>query len=320
MADEVRFEERGPAGEVRGGCEELLAADNGRPRDTGVGDGGQPQAAASGQPSPTEGDDVRPPLNATEEQLVLRAEGLSYTYPHRANPVFRNMGLAVRRGEMLAILGNNGAGKSTVLDLVTGLVKLDMGDIFVDGRDMRTLKRCEIAQHVAYVAQRQSVPRLRVYDEVLLGRKPYIEWTVSDFDRQLVADTISRLGLEELSDRYCDELSGGERQKVFVARALVQQPDVLVLDEPTSALDPKNQVEVMGIVSEATQREQIATVLVLHDLNLALRFCNRFILLRDGEVLAQGGHEVITEESLGRTYGTAFRLIEADGLKVAVVR
>lgn len=222
-------------------------------------------------------------------RVPLEGKSITYSYPHTDKPVFSSMDVAAPAGEMLAILGNNGAGKSTLLDLLAGMTRPNEGLVEVGGVDIGTLNRRQVAQRIAYVAQQQTVPHLSVYDEVLLGRKPHISWNVTERDRQIVAESIAQLGLAGFARRYCDELSGGERQKVFIARALAQEPEVLILDEPTSALDPKNQLEVLRIVRDVTHRNNLATVLVLHDINLALRFCDRFMLVRDGAVVAQGG-------------------------------
>ena len=168
------------------------------------------------------------------------------------------------------------------------------------------------------MAQQQRIPHLSVYDQVLLGRRPHVGWTLSDRDRAAVAETIDRLGLEPFSARFLDELSGGERQKVYIARALAQEPEVLLLDEPTSALDPKNQLEVLDIVRSITRQGALATVLVIHDINLALRFCDRFLLVRDGAVVAWGGRDVVTSETLSATYDVSFRIEAVAGVPVAV--
>lgn len=248
----------------------------------------------------------------------LTARGLSYAYPRAKNCVFSDLDLEAHAGSMLAILGNNGAGKSTLLDLAAGISSPTSGNVSVAGRDISSLTRRQVARNIAYVAQRQTIPHLRVYDEVLMGRKPHISWTISERDRQVVARSIAELQLEDYSERYCDELSGGERQKVFIARALAQEPQILVLDEPTSALDPKNQIEVMDAIREITLEGNLATVLVLHDINLALRFCDRFLLIRDGKTIAFGGTDVVTDESISETYGTPFELVEIHGNRLAI--
>lgn len=253
-------------------------------------------------------------------RVPLEGKSITYSYPHTDKPVFSSMDVAAPAGEMLAILGNNGAGKSTLLDLLAGMTRPNEGLVEVGGVDIGTLNRRQVAQRIAYVAQQQTVPHLSVYDEVLLGRKPHISWNVTERDRQIVAESIAQLGLAGFARRYCDELSGGERQKVFIARALAQEPEVLILDEPTSALDPKNQLEVLRIVRDVTHRNNLATVLVLHDINLALRFCDRFMLVRDGAVVAQGGHETVTDETLSATYDAPFRIVDIDGVRIAVPR
>lgn len=249
---------------------------------------------------------------------LLVAENLAYAYPHTKRNVFSDISLEARAGSMLAILGNNGAGKSTLLDLLAGISSPKAGRVAVCGEDVSTLGRRQIAQRIAYVAQQQTVPHLSVYDEVLLGRKPHISWSITQADRDIVASAISDLGLEDFAKRYCDELSGGERQKVFIARALAQEPQVMFLDEPTSALDPKNQLEVLRVLRDITRRNNIASVLVIHDINLALRFCDRFVLVRDGEVVASGGHDAVTDETLTLTYDTPFAITEVKGVRMAV--
>ena len=248
----------------------------------------------------------------------LEVHGLAFAYPNAEGEVFSDIDLEIEEANMVAVLGNNGAGKSTLLDLLSGILRPTRGRVSIEGEPLESLNRREIAQRVAYVAQSQSVPHLSVYDEILLGRRPHISWSISEEDRTIVADVISSLGLTSFAMRYCDELSGGERQKVFIARALAQRPRLLVLDEPTSALDPRNQIDVLTIIRDAARSDSFATVMVLHDVNLALRFCDRFVFMRDGRVVAIGGHEVVTEEVLYRTYGTRFAMGEINGIPVAV--
>ncbi|MGN0262154.1 MAG: ABC transporter ATP-binding protein [Eggerthellaceae bacterium] len=264
----------------------------------------------------------RPPLHRhtlpAEGHLVLEACDLAYSYGNQDGQVFEGIGLQAHAGSVLAILGNNGAGKSTLLGLLAGLLKPSAGTVKVGQRELGIMDRREVARHVAYVAQQQRVPHLGVYDQVLLGRKPHVGWSLTDYDRMVVSRTIAQLDLERFSQRFIDELSGGERQKVHIARALAQEPEVLLLDEPTSALDPKNQMEVLHVVREITREESIATIMVIHDINLALRFCDRFLLIRDGKVVAQGDRSVVTGESLSATYDMPFKVIEADGIPLAL--
>lgn len=252
------------------------------------------------------------------DRAVLRAEGVSYAYPRTTEAVFSGIDIEAKSGSVLAILGNNGAGKSTLLNVLAGITKPDSGTVRIGKRTLASLSRRETAQHIAYVAQQQRIPHLSVYDQVLLGRRPHITWSLTDYDRTVVAKTIERLGLERFSSRYLDELSGGERQKVYIARALAQEPETLLLDEPTSALDPKNQMEVLRIIRDVTQAESIATILVIHDINLALRFCDRFLLVRDGDVVAYGDRSAVTGASLSATYDIDFAIEKVGGVPVAV--
>lgn len=259
-----------------------------------------------------------PEDTASLAREALVARGLSYAYPGSAGTVFDDIDFEAKTGSVLGILGNNGAGKSTLLNVLAGIVKPTCGTVDVAGRPLASLGRREIARHIAYVAQQQRIPHLSVYDQVLLGRRPHVGWALSDRDRAVVAETIDQLGLEPFSARFLDELSGGERQKVCIARALAQEPEVLLLDEPTSALDPKNQLEVLDIVRSITRQGALATVLVIHDINLALRFCDRFLLVRDGAVVAWGGRDVVTSETLSATYDVSFCIEEMAGVPVAV--
>ena len=134
----------------------------------------------------------------------------------------------------------------------------------------------------------------------------------------MVAAALKQLELEPFVDRYCDELSGGERQKVYIARAIAQQTEALLLDEPTSALDPKNQMEVLQVVRDITTQASLATVMVIHDVNLALRFCDRFVLMRNGTIVAQGGIEAVTDEALSETYDMPMRIAEIDNVKLTI--
>ncbi|MDO4290203.1 MAG: ATP-binding cassette domain-containing protein [Eggerthellaceae bacterium] len=251
-------------------------------------------------------------------RLILEAKGVSFRFPRAARPVFEDISFEAHAGTMTAILGNNGAGKSTLLNILGNIAAPTTGTVSVGGESLTHMNRRAIAQHIAYVTQQQRVPHLSAYDEVLLGRKPHVSWSIGERDRAVVAAAIERLELEPFVDRFCDELSGGERQKVYIARALAQETEVLLLDEPTSALDPKNQMEVLRAVREITTQTSLATVMVIHDINLALRFCDNFLLMRNGVVVAHGGIESVTEEALSFTYDLPLRLVDVDGMKMAV--
>ena len=164
------------------------------------------------------------------------------------------------------------------------------------------MSRVEVAKRMGYVPQRAVVSQITVFDSVLLGRKPHITWDVSKKDIEITKNMIGRLGLSELSLKYINEISGGELQKVQLARALVQEPKVLLLDEPTSSLDLCNQHQIMSTLVDVVKHNDLTAIMTMHDINLALRYSDKFIMLKHGTVFAAGGHEVITPENIESVY------------------
>ena len=250
---------------------------------------------------------------------MISVEHLNFSYPC-GRQILRDISFEAPSGSCLAILGNNGAGKSTLLKCLCHILRPQTGRAVLDGEDLLPLPLGQLAERVALMSQEAPSARLTVYDTLMLGRKPYIRWGVGQRDRAAVADMLSRLHLEPMAVRYLDQLSGGERQKVLLARALVQQPRLLLLDEPTSALDLRNQYEMLGLVRRICAEEGITAVLVLHDLNLALRFCDRFLLLSGGTVHACGGADVVTSENIRAVYGMDAAVEQVDGVPVVIPR
>ena len=232
--------------------------------------------------------------------MILELKNIEFSY--NGSPVLKGIKFAVKKGEIVSILGVNGAGKSTLLKCINGILKPQKGEILINRKNINRTSRAEIAKTLAFVPQRSDQSFITVFDAVLLGRKPYIKWEVTKNDIEITEKILSILELENLSLRYINELSGGEFQKVVIARALAQQPKVILLDEPTNNLDPKNQFEVMNILKEVSKREGIASVIVMHNINLAVRLSDRFILLREGKVFAEGGLEIITKDNIEKLY------------------
>ena len=234
---------------------------------------------------------------------MTEVKNLSFSY-RCGRQILRRISFSVPTGSCLAILGNNGAGKSTLLKCLSHLLRPQEGEVLVDGADLLSQSVAQAARTVALVSQTPQPSRLTVYDMVLLGRKPYLKWDFTDHDRALAEGALRQLGLEDMALRYADQLSGGEGQKVQLARALTQEPRLLLLDEPTSSLDLKHQLGTMALVRDLCRREGLTAVAAIHDLNLAAMFCTRFLLLREGGVFAQGGaEEVLTRENIRAVYG-----------------
>lgn len=232
--------------------------------------------------------------------MILSVEGLDFKYP--SHNVLKDISFTLEKGECLAILGTNGAGKSTLLKCINKILKPLQGSIIIDKNNLKKLKQTDIAKKVAYVSQNNQGARMTVFDSILIGRRPYIKWDVTKKDINIVNKTIQMLELEDYSLRFVDELSGGEYQKVLVGRALAQEPKVLLLDEPTSNLDLKNQLEVINIIKKVIKENNISAIVTIHDLNLALRFADKFILLKNGKVFASGKKEIINPENIKVVY------------------
>jgi iron complex transport system ATP-binding protein len=249
---------------------------------------------------------------------MIETKGLSYAYPNSAQ-ILNEIRFSAEPGHFLALLGNNGAGKSTLLKCLNGILPVGAHIVYADGSDLHTMKRRQIAQTMAYVEQSNEASRLTVYDVVLLGRRPYITVGPTEQDLAIVEQTLDRLGLQGLSMRYIDELSGGELQKVVIARAVAQRPKILLLDEPTSNLDLRNQHEVMALAAKLAYEDHILVITVIHDLNLALRYCDRFLLMDRGTVYRYGDASVITPETLEAVYQVHTRVVDIEGCKTVIV-
>lgn len=248
---------------------------------------------------------------------MISVSALDFAY-NSDRPILERVAFDAEGGECIAVLGNNGAGKSTLIRCLNRILRPRAGTVFIDGTDLESLKRIDIARRVAYVAQRSATERLTVFDSVLLGRKPHIDFEPTTADLGIVSSVIERLGLGDLALRYVDELSGGEAQKVMLARALAQRPKVLLLDEPTSNLDLRNQYEVLDIVKKIAKDKSVSVIIVMHDLNLALRYCDKFLFVKDRGVYAYGGEEVMEAETIGAVYGLPVAVESIRGVPVVV--
>lgn len=248
---------------------------------------------------------------------MIEVHSLDFSY-NGSRAILNQVAFDAMEGQCTAILGNNGAGKSTLIKCLNHILMPQKGVVYVNGEDVRKIGRRGIAKRMAYVAQRNTGDRFTVFDTVLLGRKPYIKLEPKQEDMDITESVIKRMGLEPFALRYVDELSGGEMQKVMLARALAQQPRVLLLDEPTSNLDLRNQYEVLAAVREIAQQESISVIIVIHDLNLALRYCDRFLFIKDSKVYVYGGKEVMTPDNISCVYGVPVSVEWIHGVPLVV--
>ena len=249
---------------------------------------------------------------------MMQVKNLNFHYKG-CPEVIKDVSFNIAPGNFLAILGNNGVGKSTLLKCFNHILKPDSGEVWLNGEDLLTQSPRQVAKQVAFVSQSVSDTQMTVHDVVMLGRRPYMKWGFTEQDHNIVHDAMHRLDVEDMRGRFLNQLSGGEKQKVMLARALAQEPKVLLLDEPTSALDIQNQYGVLKMVQQICRNDNMIAMVVIHDLNLALRFCDRFLLLKDGQVYRHGDRSVLDSVALKEVYGVDAKVVEIEGRYMVLV-
>lgn len=248
--------------------------------------------------------------------MLLEVNGIEFSY--NSTPTLDDISFSVDRGQVMTLLGPNGVGKTTLLKCLNKVLEPKGGSVMVDGEDIHEISRREAAKQMGYVPQRGEVSRMTVFDAVLLGRRPYIDWDATEKDLRLVSRIIDLMGLRNMSLRFVDEISGGEYQLVQIARALAQQPDVILMDEPTSSLDISNQHMIMKTIRKIVQRNNMAAVMTIHDLNLAVRYSDRFVMMHGGRIFAAGGHEIITPANIRSAYHVDTFVENVNGIPVII--
>ena len=249
---------------------------------------------------------------------MIEISDISFAYNKNSRNVLENISFDIQENRCIAILGNNGAGKSTLLKCIDRICPAQKGVVLIEKENVFKMSSNVIAQNIAYVPQSNRAIGMTVFDMILLGRKPYIKWDATSEDRQIAFDIMHKMKLDDFALRNVSELSGGELQKVMLARALAQEPKLLMLDEPTSNLDPHNQHEVLQIVKNIAQEHNTCVTIVIHDLNLAIRYCDRFIFLKDSQVYSYGGLETMTPENIEEVYRIHVHIIEYMGIPIIV--
>lgn len=233
------------------------------------------------------------------------------TFGYKKNQlVLENISFCLGQGEILSLLGPNGTGKSTLLNCINGGLHYS-GEIMVNNENIRNISLRKKARLIGYVPQQmKSDFNLKVIDFVMMGRIPYSRFGFNEKDREISFSILKKVGLEGFEMRSLNELSGGEKQKVYISRALAQEPDILILDEPTSALDLKNQLDVMELLALLSKEERLSMLISIHDLSLASMFSDQIMMLKDRRLAASGSPQsILTEKNILDVYGVSCSVI-----------
>lgn len=237
-------------------------------------------------------------------KTVLSLSHVSTGYQNRK--IVKDVSLTVQEGDFIALIGSNGTGKSTLLKCISGLLPLAGGEITICGQNSTAIKTKDRAKRIAVVPQSYYVDyEFAVEDIIMMGRNPYSKFgrRNTSEDEEIVRNAMALTNTEKFRGKSYNRLSGGERQRVVIARAIAQQSDIILLDEPTSALDMHYATEVMELIAKLNRERHVTVIAVIHDINMAARFCNRIVLLKDGYVQADGTpDEVINRELMTELY------------------
>ena len=236
---------------------------------------------------------------------MIEANSISFRYLE--DWVLQDVSFQIGKGEFIGVIGPNGSGKTTLLKVLYRLLSPQRGEVLFERVPLRKMSHKDIAKRIAVVAQEiYPVFPFRVIEIVLMGRSPYLGHLMFERERDL---EIAKKAMEwteilPISERPIDELSGGERKRVFIARALAQEPEVILLDEPTANLDIHHQIEFLDLILALNREKGLTILMASHDLNLASEFCDRLILLQNGGIFKMGSpQEVITREHIEKVYG-----------------
>ena len=246
---------------------------------------------------------------------ALKATDVVFGY-RNGEVILKNVGLTLRKGEILGILGPNGSGKTTFMRCLNRLLTPSQGEILLDDKAIADYSRKELATKVGFVPQssESELSSPMVYDVVMMGRRPHMTWQFSDRDDEMVWEIMKELDVAHLASHHFNELSSGQSQRVLIARAIAQDVDVMLLDEPTSNLDVKYQIEVMRLIRSLVDEKGVSACAIIHDLDLAMRYCDKVVLLHEGTIVSTGTPvEALTPAAIEEVYGVTAYVEEVHG-------
>jgi iron complex transport system ATP-binding protein len=252
------------------------------------------------------------------ERVILEARAASYRYPGARDAAVAGVDFTLSGGELVGVVGPNGSGKTTLVRMLLGALAVDSGEVLVSGRPVADWSRRELARLIGVVVQREEPAfPLRVGQSVMLGRYPHLSafGAPKALDHDAVARALERCDVAQLEARWVATLSGGEWQRVRIARALAQAPSALVLDEATANLDLRHEMEVLELAAELKQRDGLGILIVTHHVNLAARFVDRIVVMDAGRIQAAGKpRDVLTKDTLERVFRWPVQTLELDGV------
>ena len=250
---------------------------------------------------------------------MFRIDDLSFSYSGKSPLVLNGINLELEKGRIGILLGPNGSGKTTLFKNIIGLLKPDKGSILFNGENITGISGSERAKKIAYVPQKITFGSLNVYDTVLMGRISHFGFRAGSKDYQVVNNILSQMQLEDIADRNVTELSGGEQQKIAIARALAQQPEMLIFDEPTGNLDLANEALIVREAKNLAEHKNISILCSLHDLNLAMHFGDRLFFMKKGVIKYQGPPDMVNSDIIRDVYNIDSDIIEACGRRIIVI-
>lgn len=245
----------------------------------------------------------------------MKIKNLSYKYKNSFS--LKNINFKVKKGEILGVLGSNGSGKTTLIKNILGILKSD-GQILLEDTDLKKLLLNKRKNLISYVPQDSGINNLTVFDTIMLGRIPHMGYKESKKDIEIVDELLNQFSLQQFKDRKISSLSGGERQRCYIARAVAQNSEVLILDEPTSSLDIANAINILKIIKNIVESRNIRCLIIIHDLNLASNFCNKFLFLKNGEQIFFGEkEECFKKEVITNLYDVDMNIYKVDSAFLA---
>lgn len=260
--------------------------------------------------------------NKIEIENEITAKNINFSYNEK-NKLLKNLNMDIKKGKFIGILGPNGCGKSTFLKLILKYLPLESGKVEICNKDINSYSQKKLAKMIGFVPQKSALSMpLTVEDVIFMGRTLHIKnkWIgFDDEDKKKVDEIIKKLKLENFRNRIAFSLSGGEFQRVLMARALVQETKIILLDEPTSALDINYALEIMNLTQYFVKEKNITAIMVLHDLNLASLYCDEVIFLKEGEVAYSGTpNELYKREIFKEIYGFDCEIVENNNFKYVI--